>query len=154
MSAGTGEAETVREGEEELEFAFFGSDKRLSKEKVGMMQMLRRLPHLVRRTMGMAWEVDRRGAVVLIGCQVVLAFMEAFGLAATICLQASINIAVATVSMPTKGMSLPLVSAGGTGLILTCASLGLLANVLRVRQELESKETPAAETVNRSPAVA
>lgn len=78
----------------------------------------------------------------------------AFGLAATICLQACINIAVATVSMPTKGMSLPLVSAGGTGLILTCASLGLLASVLRVRQELESKETSAVENVGRSPAVA
>jgi cell division protein FtsW len=55
----------------------------------------------------------------------------AFGIAATIGLQACINIAVATVSMPTKGMSLPLVSAGGTGLIITCASLGLLASVVR-----------------------
>lgn len=61
----------------------------------------------------------------------------AFGLTATICTQATINLAVATVSMPTKGMSLPLVSAGGTGLILTCASLGLLASVLRVRHRLE-----------------
>lgn len=60
----------------------------------------------------------------------------AFGLAATLGLQACINMAVATVSMPTKGMSLPLVSAGGTGLIITCASLGLLASVLRHRAEL------------------
>jgi cell division protein FtsW len=60
----------------------------------------------------------------------------AFGLAATLGLQACINMAVATVSMPTKGMSLPLVSAGGTGLIITCASLGLLASVLRRRTEL------------------
>lgn len=63
----------------------------------------------------------------------------AFGIAATIGLQACINIAVATVSMPTKGMSLPLVSAGGTGLIITCASLGLLASVVRhgCREEVE-----------------
>lgn len=68
----------------------------------------------------------------------------AFGLAATITLQACINIAVATVSMPTKGMSLPLISAGGTGLILTCASLGLLASILRVRHRLETESATAA----------
>jgi cell division protein FtsW len=39
-------------------------------------------------------------------------------------LQATINIAVATVSVPTKGLSLPLVSAGGSGLVITCAALG------------------------------
>jgi cell division protein FtsW len=39
-------------------------------------------------------------------------------------LQAAINIAVATVSVPTKGLSLPLISAGGTGLIITCGALG------------------------------
>lgn len=67
----------------------------------------------------------------------------AFGLSATICTQAAINLAVATVSMPTKGMSLPLISAGGTGLILTCASMGLLASVLRVRLGAsEVKTTP------------
>jgi cell division protein FtsW len=47
-------------------------------------------------------------------------------------LQASINIAVATVSVPTKGLSLPLISAGGSGLIITCAALGVLYSVARV----------------------
>jgi cell division protein FtsW len=46
-----------------------------------------------------------------------------------ICLQAAINVAVATVSVPTKGLSLPLVSAGGSGLVITCAALGLLYSV-------------------------
>jgi cell division protein FtsW len=44
-------------------------------------------------------------------------------------LQAAINIAVATVSVPTKGLSLPLISAGGSGLIITCAALGVLYSV-------------------------
>ena len=57
--------------------------------------------------------------------------MLAFGIAAMIGLQATINIAVATVSVPTKGMSLPLVSAGGSGLVITCAALGLLYSILR-----------------------
>jgi cell division protein FtsW len=58
-----------------------------------------------------------------------------FGVAATVGLQSCINVAVATVSMPTKGMSLPLVSAGGTGIILTCAMLGTIAGVSRRRVE-------------------
>ena len=45
--------------------------------------------------------------------------------------QAVINIAVATVSVPTKGLSLPLISAGGSGLVITCAAMGVLASVLR-----------------------
>jgi cell division protein FtsW len=53
----------------------------------------------------------------------------AFGTACMIGFQALINIAVATVSVPTKGLSLPLVSAGGTGLIITCGALGLLYSI-------------------------
>jgi cell division protein FtsW len=57
--------------------------------------------------------------------------MLAFGIGAMIGLQAVINIAVATVSVPTKGLSLPLISAGGSGLIITCGALGLLYSVCR-----------------------
>lgn len=57
--------------------------------------------------------------------------MLAFGIAVMICLQAMINMAVATVSVPTKGLSLPLISAGGSGLVITCAALGLLYSVCR-----------------------
>ena len=67
-------------------------------------------------------------------------------------LQAMINIAVATVSVPTKGLSLPLVSAGGSGLVITCAALGLLYSMTRYRtrwtsrrRELEDR-TPATRT--------
>ena len=66
--------------------------------------------------------------------------MLAFGVSSMICLQAVINIAVATVSVPTKGLSLPLVSAGGSGLVITCAALGLLYSVTRHEQELETAE--------------
>ena len=57
--------------------------------------------------------------------------MLAFGVASMIGLQAVINMAVATVSVPTKGLPLPLVSAGGTGLVITAAALGLMASVAR-----------------------
>ena len=59
----------------------------------------------------------------------------AFGIGSMTGLQAAINMAVATVSVPTKGMSLPLVSAGGSGLIITCAGLGLLYSVMRFEHD-------------------
>jgi cell division protein FtsW len=68
--------------------------------------------------------------------------MLAFGIGSMIGLQAVINIAVATVSVPTKGLSLPLISAGGSGLIITCGALGLLYSVVRIEpgeEELPQK---------------
>jgi cell division protein FtsW len=62
----------------------------------------------------------------------------AFGIAAMVCTQALINIAVATVSVPTKGLSLPLVSAGGSGLVITCGALGLLYSITRHTHEEET----------------
>lgn len=66
----------------------------------------------------------------------------AFGIGAMITLQALINIAVATVSVPPKGMSLPLVSAGGSGLVITSAALGLLYSVCRARPDESLQEQP------------
>ena len=56
-------------------------------------------------------------------------------------LQAALNMAVATVSVPTKGLSLPLVSAGGSGLVITCAALGLLYSVTRYEHETAGEAT-------------
>ena len=66
----------------------------------------------------------------------------AFGIGTTIAVQALINVAVATVSMPTKGMSLPLVSFGGSGLVITSAALGLLYGVCRVATAEETVMAP------------
>ncbi|MFN9976908.1 MAG: FtsW/RodA/SpoVE family cell cycle protein, partial [Phycisphaerae bacterium] len=56
------------------------------------------------------------------------------GVTFTIGMQAIINLAVVTVVAPTKGIALPLISAGGTGWILTCCSLGLLIAVDRTQR--------------------
>ena len=75
--------------------------------------------------------------VIYVGWQVIrqkrddFGRMLAFGICSMLGLQAVINIAVATVSVPPKGLSLPLVSAGGSGLIITCGALGLLYSVTR-----------------------
>jgi len=53
----------------------------------------------------------------------------AFGLTLVIGLQAAVNIAVVTCSAPTKGLALPLVSAGGSSLMAMAAAVGLIMNV-------------------------
>lgn len=55
----------------------------------------------------------------------------ASGITVGIALQAILNIAVACGMVPTKGLSLPLVSFGGSSLVLTLASLGVLLNISR-----------------------
>jgi len=65
----------------------------------------------------------------------------AFGLTFTIGLQAAVNIAVVTCSAPTKGIALPLVSAGGSSLVATMMAIGLLMNVA---SHTEAEAPPAA----------
>jgi cell division protein FtsW len=55
----------------------------------------------------------------------------AIGLTLTICLQAAMNVGVVTNSIPTKGISLPFVSAGGSGVVFLGLAAGLLAAVGR-----------------------
>jgi cell division protein FtsW len=55
----------------------------------------------------------------------------AAGITLTICLQAAFNVAVVTNSVPTKGISLPFVSAGGSGVVFLGIAAGLLASVGR-----------------------
>jgi cell division protein FtsW (lipid II flippase) len=51
-----------------------------------------------------------------------------------ITLQALINIGVVTVVLPTKGIPLPFISAGGTSMLLTSAAVGILLNIVRQSQ--------------------
>lgn len=53
----------------------------------------------------------------------------AFGLTGVIGVQAALNIAVVTVVTPTTGISLPLVSAGGSGLLTFCLLIGVLGGI-------------------------
>jgi cell division protein FtsW len=57
----------------------------------------------------------------------------ALGITLTLGFQAAMNIAVVTVSVPTKGIGLPLVSAGGSGVIIFSFLMGVLVNVARCR---------------------
>ncbi len=91
-------------------------------------------------------------ALIYLGLRTMLAApsrferLLAFGLTATLGLQAAMNIAVVTVVTPTTGISLPLVSAGGTGLLTFCLVTGLLAAVAR---RIPNGEGRNAETSKR-----
>jgi cell division protein FtsW len=60
----------------------------------------------------------------------------AAGIAMTIGLQAAINIGVVTTVLPTKGIPLPFLSAGGTSLLLTAAASGILINIARQTEDI------------------
>jgi cell division protein FtsW len=55
----------------------------------------------------------------------------AFGIAVLFGLQALINLAVAMAVLPTKGLTLPFVSYGGSSLIVSAAAMGILLNISR-----------------------
>lgn len=63
-----------------------------------------------------------------------LGSLIALGVTLMVGLQAAMNIAVVTRSMPTKGISLPLISYGGSSLVFTLFALGLLLNIAAHRQ--------------------
>jgi cell division protein FtsW len=64
------------------------------------------------------------------------AFHMACGATLVVVFQAMINIAVATGTAPTKGISLPFLSHGGSNLLISLAAIGLVVNVGR---SLEAK---------------
>jgi cell division protein FtsW len=74
---------------------------------------------------------------VLLGILVVMRSRDRFGrllaggIVLTIALQAAINIGVVTVVLPTKGIPLPFVSAGGTSMLLSSAAVGVLLNIAK-----------------------
>jgi len=55
----------------------------------------------------------------------------AFGITTAILIQAFFNISVVLALLPTKGITLPLISSGGTSVFITLASLGVLLNITR-----------------------
>ncbi|MET0289887.1 MAG: putative lipid II flippase FtsW, partial [Pseudoxanthomonas sp.] len=65
----------------------------------------------------------------------------AFGIGLWIAMQAFVSVGVNLGMLPTKGLTLPLISSGGSSVLMTCAAMGLL---LRVSYELSRAEKQVA----------
>jgi cell division protein FtsW len=91
-------------------------------------------------------ELGLIGALLLIGLFVVFAYRGlraaylstdpfarfiAFGLTSAVLIQAFFNMSVVVALLPTKGITLPFISFGGTSLFVTLACMGVLLNITR-----------------------
>lgn len=72
-----------------------------------------------------------RGVRIALAAGDLFTRLLALGITLLICLQGLINMAVVTGLFPTKGIALPLVSYGGSSLVITLAAAGLLLNISR-----------------------
>lgn len=63
----------------------------------------------------------------------------ALGLSFTLAIQAVANMAVTVNLFPVTGVTLPLVSMGGTSFIFTCLSIGIILSVARNVEQIEGK---------------
>ncbi|QNI32630.1 putative lipid II flippase FtsW [Alloacidobacterium dinghuense] len=91
-------------------------------------------------------ELGLLGALIVLGLFIVLGYRGiraavlskdpfarflAFGITATILIQAFFNISVVLALVPTKGITLPFISYGGTSLFIMLALIGVLLNITR-----------------------
>ena len=78
-----------------------------------------------------AWaSADRFGRILATGVAVIIGW------------QAILNIYVVTGLFPTTGVTLPLVSYGGSSLVVTCSMIGIVLNVSQSRPTLDKLENP------------
>ena len=68
----------------------------------------------------------------------------AVALSFTLVIQAMVNMAVNVDIFPTTGVTLPLVSMGGSSLLFTCAAIGIILSVARNVQQAEGKASALA----------
>lgn len=76
--------------------------------------------------------------------------MLAMGLTLNIVIQAFANIAVSVHLVPVTGLTLPLVSMGGTSVLITCLSLGIILSVSRFVEQSEKEKVALKEIENES----
>ncbi len=81
-----------------------------------------------------------RGVKTAADCPDKFGGLMATGITSLIFIQAVLNIAVVTGSVPATGISLPFFSAGGTGLVMFMGEIGILLNISRNRGRVEKSK--------------
>lgn len=97
-----------------------------------------------------AWLVGRGFSVGLRAVEHGLYFAGycSMGVSLMLSLQALVSIGVNLGVLPTKGLTLPLISSGGSSVLMTCAAIGLMA---RASYELSRAENAAAHNAANAP---
>lgn len=80
---------------------------------------------------GMYAFIVYRGVRIAMRCRDRFGSLMAAGITAVLGIQAAVNIAVATSSIPPTGQTLPFISAGGTSLVIFLCAMGILLNISR-----------------------
>ena len=75
----------------------------------------------------------------------------AFGLSTMFGVQALVNLAVALAILPTKGLTLPFVSFGGSSLLVNAVAVGILLNISRQSGDASTDATPSPPHVDAAP---
>ncbi|WP_195573436.1 putative lipid II flippase FtsW [Paenibacillus sp. 1001270B_150601_E10] len=87
-----------------------------------------------------------RGLLIALRCPDIFGTLVGVGIIGNIAIQAFINIGGVTRTIPITGVTLPFISAGGTSLFITMASIGILLSISR-----ESNRTVQEKTERKSP---
>ena len=85
-----------------------------------------------------------RGISIARNCKDSFGSFVAIGLTTAIGLQICVNMGVALGLLPTKGLTLPFLSYGGTSLLLNMASIGILMNIGKAKKVLERPKVKRA----------
>lgn len=75
----------------------------------------------------------QRGLLVSAKCEDVFGKLLSAGITVSICVQAFINMCVASSMLPATGVPLPFISYGGTSLFITMCMIGVLLNISKKR---------------------
>ncbi|MDQ1913149.1 putative lipid II flippase FtsW [Paenibacillus sp. GD4] len=86
-----------------------------------------------------------RGLIVALRCKETFGTLTGVGIIGVIGIQSLINIGGVTASIPLTGVTLPLISYGGTSMIVTLMSIGILLSISREYNKPE-KETSRRRT--------
>ena len=83
--------------------------------------------------------IEEYGLLIFRKCPYAFGAFLALGLSFTLIIQAVANMAVNVNIVPVTGVTLPLVSMGGSSFIFTCCSIGLILSVARNVEQMEGK---------------
>ena len=75
----------------------------------------------------------QRGLLISNKCEDIFGKLLAGGITVSICIQAFINISVASSMLPATGVPMPFISYGGTSLFITMCRVGILLNISKKR---------------------